>query len=223
MTRVKICGLTNEEDALAAIEMGADAVGFVLAPSPRQVSPDQAARIVAGLPPLVCKVGVFVDCALNEVTDKMDFCGLNLAQLHGNESPDVCAALFPRAVKAFRVRDESILDVIPHYRVSAYLLDTYHAILHGGTGTRFDWSIARKACRYGPIILSGGLTPENVAQAIGYVGPYAVDVSSGVESRPGIKDHARLRSFLEQARAQDAASHRYSPATASGGNLEAFG
>ena len=200
MVRVKICGITNSEDALAAVKWGADALGFVFAPSPRQVTVDQVAYIVAGLPPFVCKVGVFVDSELEEVKETMRACGLTLAQLHGSESPDFCLALFPQVIKSFRVEDESVLDIMPRYKASAFLLDSYDAKLKGGTGQSFDWEIAKQAVRYGPIILSGGLNPVNVRQAIKQVQPYAVDVSSGVESEPGKKDHNRIRAFLEAAK-----------------------
>jgi len=197
MVKVKICGITNLEDALAAVNWGADALGFVFAPSPRQVTPQQVTSIVAGLPPFVCKVGVFVDSGLPEVKETMKACSLDLAQLHGSESPDFCNELFPRVIKSFRVKDESVLALLPQYKVSAYLLDSYNEALKGGTGRSFDWGIAKKARRYGPIILSGGLTSANVRQAISLVRPYAVDVSSGVESEPGVKDHAKLQAFLE--------------------------
>jgi phosphoribosylanthranilate isomerase len=197
VVKVKICGITNLEDALAAVKWGADALGFVFAPSPRQVTPQQVANIVAGLPPFVCKVGVFVDSGLPEVKETMRACGLDLAQLHGSESPDFCGEVFPRVIKSFRVEDESVLALLPQYKVSAYLLDSYNEALKGGTGRSFDWEIAKKARRYGPIILSGGLTSANVRQAISLVRPYAVDVSSGVESKPGVKDHAKLQAFLE--------------------------
>lgn len=200
MVRVKICGITNLEDALAAVELGADALGFVFAPSPRQVTVEQAANIVAGLPPFICKAGVFVDSELEEVKEIMKVCGLDLAQLHGSESPDFCQALFPQVIKSFRVENESILELMPRYKASAYLLDSYNATLKGGTGQSFDWGIAKQAVRYGPIILSGGLTSANVRQAIAQVQPYAVDVSSGVESESGKKDHDKLRAFLEAAK-----------------------
>ena len=200
MIKVKVCGITNAEDALAAVELGADALGFVFAPSPRQVTRQQVADIVAKLPPFVCKVGVFADSSLQEVAETLQFCCLDLAQLHGSESPGFCQELFPRVIKAFRVKDESVLDLLPRYKASAYLLDSYHEALKGGTGQSFNWEIARKARRYGRIVLSGGLTPENVRQAITEVQPFAIDVSSGVESRPGVKDHAKLRAFLEAAK-----------------------
>jgi phosphoribosylanthranilate isomerase len=202
MVRVKICGITNAEDALAAAEWGADALGFVFAPSPRQVTPEQVSRIVCQLPPFICKVGVFVDAELGRVRETLADCGLDLAQLHGSESPEYCAALFPQAIKAFRVRDDSVLSLLPQYKVAAYLLDSYDLVLKGGTGKSFDWRIARQAASYGPVILSGGLTPENVRQAIALAQPYAVDISSGVESRPGRKDHHKLRAFLRAVKGE---------------------
>lgn len=200
MVKVKICGITNSEDALAAVEWGADALGFVFAPSPRQVTAEQVAKIVAQLPPFICKVGVFVDSSPEIVWETLSACGLDLAQLHGSESPEWCEALFPKVVKAFRVKDESVLPLLPRYKASAYLLDSYEAARQGGTGRTFSWDIARRATQYGPIILSGGLTPENVLQAIRLVQPYAVDVSSGVESSPGKKDRNKLRLFLKTAK-----------------------
>jgi phosphoribosylanthranilate isomerase len=200
MVRVKICGITNLEDALAAVESGADAVGFVFAPSPRQITPEKAGEIAAQLPPFVCRVGVFVDSSLEQVQAAMLVAGLNMAQLHGSESPEYCQALFPRVIKSFRVKDESVLHEIPQYKASAYLLDSYDVALKGGTGQPFDWSIAKSASRLGHVILSGGLNPDNVRQAIEQVEPYAVDVSSGVESSSGKKDHAKLKAFIEAAK-----------------------
>lgn len=200
MVRVKVCGITNADDALAAVEHGADALGFVFASSPRQVTPELAARIVAVLPPFVCTVGVFVDRDIGEVREVMQLCNLDMAQLHGAESPGYCEALAPRVIKSFAVKDESVLALLPSYKVAAYLLDTHDAVLKGGTGRSFDWRIAERAGVHGPVILSGGLTAANVRQAIGAGRPYAVDVSSGVESRPGVKDHAKLRDFMELAK-----------------------
>jgi len=159
--RVKVCGITNADDALAAVELGADALGFIFASSPRQVTPEQAARIVASLPPFICKVGVFVDRDIGEVRSVMELCSLDMAQLHGSESPAACEALSPRAIKSFAVRDESVLAVLPSYAVAAYLLDTHDAVLKGGTGRTFDWRIAERAAGYGPVIISGGLTADN--------------------------------------------------------------
>lgn len=197
MVKVKICGITNLKDALAAAKWGADALGFIFAPSPRRITPQQAASIIAELPPFISKVGVFVDSELQEIRETMAICGLDLAQLHGLESPEYCQALSSRAIKSFRVKDESVLELLNQYKVKAFLLDNYDAILKGGTGKIFDWNIARKAAQDRLVILSGGLTAANVRQAINKVKPYAVDVSSGVESSPGVKDHSLLQSFLE--------------------------
>ncbi|HEX78346.1 MAG TPA: phosphoribosylanthranilate isomerase [Dehalococcoidia bacterium] len=196
MVRVKICGLTNLEDALAAAELGADALGFVFAPSPRRVTPEQVRQIVAQLPPFLVKVGVFRDSELDRVQDIMSSCHLDLAQLHGSETPEYCQALWPKVIKAFRVEDASFLSQMPHYRVAAYLLDGPKP----GSGQGFDWGLARQAARQGRVILSGGLTPDNVRQAIETVRPYGVDVSSGVESRPGRKDHHKLGAFIRAAK-----------------------
>jgi len=197
MIKIKVCGITNIEDALAAVELGADALGFVLAPSPRRVSPESLKRLVDALPPFISKVGVFVDSPLDEVRHIISDCGLDLAQLHGSESPEYCQALYPGAIKAFQVKDEAILKQLPLYKVSAYLLDGYHSKLKGGSGQSFDWEIARRANGLGNIILSGGLTPENVGKAIAVARPYAVDVASGVEASPGKKDHRKLTAFIK--------------------------
>jgi phosphoribosylanthranilate isomerase len=200
MVKVKICGITNLEDALAAVEYGADALGFVFAPSPRQVTAEVAREIADGLPPFICKVGVFVNSDIGMVKETMLLCNLDLAQLHGDESPHYCAALFPRAVKVFTSDSlPSRTGLIP-YKVAAYMLDI-------NKGTAFDhseqkqlWQLARKLKDSGPVILAGGLTPENVIEAIETAQPYAVDVSSGVETEPGKKDHDKLRTFLITAK-----------------------
>jgi len=198
MVKVKICGITNPEDALAAIALGADALGFVFyTRSPRRVTPEQAATIVSRLPPFVAKVGVFVDEKLERVREIMNLCSLDYTQLHGSESPDYCQKLGHRAIKAFRVNDESILEQLSDYKVVAMLLDSYNPDMFGGTGRAFNWEIAARAARSNCVILSGGLTPQNVAQAIKIVKPYAVDVSSGVEASHGKKDHAKLKTFIQ--------------------------
>ena len=198
--KVKICGITNLDDALVATELGADALGFVFADSPRRIVLDQVQEIAAGLPPFVCKVGVFVDSGFEEIQRAISIGSLDLVQLHGSEDPDLCRLLAPRVVKSFRVKDESVLDLLSRYEVRAYLFDTYNKVLKGGTGQVFDWDIAKSATEKGRIILSGGLNPDNVMQAVCDVRPYAVDVSSGVESRPGKKDHQKLRSFIQAAK-----------------------
>lgn len=198
-TRIKICGITNLADALAACRLGADALGFVLAPSPRRVSPEAARDIIAQLPPLVSTVGVFVDAPLVEVNELRRFCGLDWVQLHGEEDEDQAASLGRRVIKALRVSAERRPDPAA-YPGCALLLDTYHPQAVGGTGQSFDWGLAQGIARQRPIILAGGLTPDNVARAIKQVQPFAVDVSSGVEKEKGVKDHERIASFIAQVR-----------------------
>jgi len=203
MIKVKVCGITNLEDAAVSAEYGADAIGLVFAPSPRQVTPAHAQNIVRCLPPRVLKVGVFADHNLAEVKYIMAQCDLDFAQLHGSESPEYCTALKTKAIKAFRVKDESLLQSIRQYHTCAYLLDSYSPDAGGGTGHTFNWDIAIRAREFGKIILSGGLTPDNVAEAISRVQPAAVDVSSGVESSPGKKDHGKLRAFINAAKSEN--------------------
>jgi phosphoribosylanthranilate isomerase len=201
MVRVKICGITNLEDALMAVEAGADALGFVFFQgSPRFISPEQAAAIIRRLPPFVQMVGLFVNEELTTVNMVADQCGLDLVQLHGEESPEYCTAVKRRVIKAFRVKDASTLDDIVNYRVAACLLDAWSPAAHGGTGTTFNWEIAARAATLHTVILAGGLTPENVDGAIVAVRPYAVDVSSGVESAPGKKDDGLVRRFIRSCR-----------------------
>lgn len=200
MVRVKICGITNLDDALAALRFGADALGFVFFKgSPRYIAPEDAAVISRGLPPFVTKVGVFVDEAPEEVLRIVGLASLDAVQFHGNEPPEICRVEHT-AIKAIRVRTLSDLEPLGRYRVSAYLLDTYTPDALGGTGRIFNWDIALEAKRFGNIILAGGLTPDNVVRAVEYVRPYAVDVSSGVEAEKGRKDHEKLRLFIERAR-----------------------
>lgn len=208
MVRVKICGLTNVNDALLAAELGAHALGFIFYPkSPRYVDPGEARRIIKQLPPLVITVGVFVDEEAAKVRDIAAQAGLDWVQLHGRESPDYCRTLGRRVIKGFRVQGEEIFPQLMAYQgaVQAFLLDAYKPGTPGGTGETFDWELARKAEKYGPIILAGGLTPENVAEAIRLAQPAAVDVASGVEARPGVKDPEKLRNFL--AAVKDASNH----------------
>jgi phosphoribosylanthranilate isomerase len=201
MVKVKICGITNLEDALMAVEAAADALGFVFFQgSPRYISPEQAAVIIRCLPPFVQTVGLFVNEEPATVNSVADLCGLDLVQLHGEESPDYCAAINRRIIKAFRVKDVSSLDDLANYRVAACLLDAWSSAAHGGTGTTFNWEIAARAAASQCIILAGGLTPENIAEALATVHPYAVDVSSGVESAPGKKDAGKLSRFIRSCK-----------------------
>ncbi len=200
MVRIKICGITNLEDALLAANLGADALGFIFfAKSPRRVAPETARQIIRQLPPFVVSVGVFVDEAAATVRDLADRVGLDWVQLHGAESPEYCRSLGRRVIKGFRIQDEDSLAELAAFRgqVQALLLDTYKKGQTGGTGETFDWEMARQARTYGPIVLAGGLTPANVARAIEIAQPQAVDVASGVEAAPGKKDPEKLRAFFE--------------------------
>ena len=199
MVRIKICGITNLEDALLAAELGADALGFIFyAKSPRKVDAETARAIIAQLPPFVAAVGVFVDEAAAVVQELAARVGLDWVQLHGQESPEYCRKLGRRVIKSFRIQDEDSLRLLGDYQgaAQALLLDTYKKGQVGGTGEVFDWELARQAKAYGPIVLAGGLTAANVAQAIKTAQPQAVDVASGVEAAPGKKDPEKLRAFF---------------------------
>jgi phosphoribosylanthranilate isomerase len=200
--KVKICGITRAPDALAAVESGADVLGFMFhAASPRCVSLSVAAEIIRQLPPFVVKVGVFVNAAEDLVMRAIGECGLNLLQFHGDEAPEYCLQFGVMSMKAFRIRDAESLKRLPEYRTDAWLLDAYVPDQPGGTGTTFNWDLAVEAVRLGrPVFLAGGLTPENVGEAVRRVQPYAVDVSSGVETAPGKKDAGRIRRFIAAAR-----------------------
>jgi phosphoribosylanthranilate isomerase len=201
--KVKICGITNPADAQAAVEAGADILGFVFhSESPRKVTIEAAARIAAGVPPFVLRAGVFVDSGAEVVFQAMQECGLNLLQFHGSEPPDYCLQFGQMSVKAFRIRDAASLGALEAYHTDAWLLDAYSPQKPGGTGERFDWDLAVEARKLGrPIFLAGGLTPGTVGEAVRRVRPFGVDVSSGVEAAPGKKDHAKVRDFIQAAKA----------------------
>jgi phosphoribosylanthranilate isomerase len=197
MARIKICGITNIEDAMVAVEAGADALGFVFyEKSPRFINPVRAAEIILRLPPFIQTVGLFVDEDAEKINWTADYCGLDLVQLHGNESPEDCLEVNRRVIKAFRVQNIVSIDPLNKYQVSGYLLDAWSPDAYGGTGRTFNWELAGAARKFGPIILAGGLSPDNVAEAIKSVNPYGVDVSSGVESAPGKKDAALVKKFI---------------------------
>lgn len=203
MVRVKICGITNLEDARLAADLGAHALGFIFYPkSPRSVAPDAARDIIRALPPFVLTVGVFVDEEAGVVRDIASQAGLDWVQVHGRERPDYCKSLGRRVIKGFRVKGQDIFEKLQQYQgaVQAFLLDAYKPGHPGGTGETFDWDLARRAAQYGPIILAGGLTANNLAEAIRIAQPAAVDVASGVEATPGRKDPKRLRAFFEAIR-----------------------
>lgn len=197
-TRIKICGITRVEDARIAVALGADAIGLVFyAPSPRSVGIAQARAIIAAIPPFVTTVGLFVDPAQDQVESVLRSCPLNLLQYHGDEAPDFCSSFGLPYIKAARVRaDADLVQYLsPYHAAQGWLLDAYHEQLYGGTGESFDWKlIPRDLAR--PVILSGGLTPDNVGAAVRQVKPWAVDVSSGVEAAKGVKDAAKIAAFI---------------------------
>lgn len=203
--KVKVCGITNAEDAQAAVDAGADALGFIFyEKSPRYVVPAVATRIIAELPPLVMPVGVFVNEGLATVRSIMDTCGLAMAQLHGDEHASYCRELSRPAIKALRLKDRTSLLAVAEYQgrggVRGFIIDSSSEMAYGGTGQVADWALAADVAKSTRILLAGGLTPANVAEAIRTVRPYGVDVSSGVESAPGKKDHTKVRAFLEAVR-----------------------
>ncbi len=202
--KVKVCGITTLEDAQTALRFGADALGFIFFKrSARFISPRAVKAILAKLPPFVTTVGVFVDSPVKEINDTIRQSGIDTVQLHGSETPKECSAVKgARVIKAFRVSGAKDINGIGKYDVAANLLDTFVEGTHGGTGKTFDWNIAVKAGNGTPLILSGGLTPDNVKEAIKTVKPYAVDVSSGVESAPGVKSAEKLKRFLKIAKSR---------------------
>jgi phosphoribosylanthranilate isomerase len=202
MVRVKICGITNLEDALKAVEYGADALGFVFyRKSPRQITPEAVRKITLELPPFVTTVGVFVDEEPKNVERILQHARIDAAQLHGDEPPEACLIERP-VIKAIRVREPKDIEKMKDYNVSGFLLDAYLPDVPGGTGRKFNWEHAVAAKKFGrPVILAGGLTAESVEEAILQVQPYGVDVSSNVEREKGKKDHEKLRLFIQRAKA----------------------
>ena len=205
MVKIKICGITNAEDAKVAVAAGADALGFVMyRKSPRCVEPAVVRAIVAGLPPFVLPVGVFVNEEPDRVRALMDECGLALAQLHGDETVQYCQDLGRPIMKALRLKDRGTFLALAEFQgranVRGFLIDAFSNQAYGGTGQTVDWTLAQEAARATPIVLAGGLTPTNVEEAISHVRPYGIDVSSGVELSPGKKDHDKVRAFIQAAR-----------------------
>ena len=201
MTRVKVCGITNLEDALCAVRLGASALGFVFyEKSPRFISPEEAGEIISRVPPFVAKVGVFVNAEADYLRKAKDIAGFDAYQLHGDETPEFCAAFGENYIKAIRVKNAESLSAVELYDTDAFLFDAYSPDAYGGTGENFSWDVlSRRKLENKFVILSGGLNSGNVREAIQSVNPYAVDVSSGVESSPGIKDHLELKRFMEAA------------------------
>ncbi len=199
---VKICGITSEADALAAAEAGADAIGLMFYEgSPRHVTLEQAKAISAALPQHVMRVGVFVNAEEAFVHQALTECMLNILQFHGDETPEECSRYPVMTLKAFRVQGEETLAQLEAYPSAGYLLDAYVKDALGGTGATFNWDLAVRAQEFGkPIFLAGGMTPENVAEAVRKVQPFGVDVSSGVEIEPGRKDAEQMRTFVAAAK-----------------------
>lgn len=199
MARIKVCGITNSEDALKAVYYGAWAVGFVFSKkSPRYVSPSRARKIIEHLPPFVTPVGVFVDLSERAVRDICKFTRIGTVQFHGTETAVYCKRFADfKVIKAFRIGDRYPLESIEKYKVDAYLFDTHEEGIDGGTGKVFDWDILKTHRIERPVILSGGLNAQNVREALAAVNPFAIDVSSGVERSPGIKDPRLIKEFFD--------------------------
>lgn len=198
MVRVKVCGITNSDDAFRAVDLGADALGFIFYKgSKRYIDPRDAHRIISSLPPFVSSVGVFVNQGADEIKEAVETSGVDTVQLHGDETPEFCALLPYKLIKAVRVKDTVNTEEVELYPVLAILFDKHTDEMYGGTGTSFDWGVLRGIVISKKVILSGGLTPENVSRAIETVRPYGVDVSTGVEDSPGKKNHIKMRKFIE--------------------------
>ena len=201
--KVKICGITNLDDALYAVEAGADALGFNFAEEAKEkgryIDPEAAAEIIEQLPPFVTSVGVTVNAPVERLLWYLE--SVDRVQLHGEESPQVCEAIGPDAIKAFRLTADFNPEELLKYPKGTHLIDAYDPNARGGTGSTCDWNEARRIVELGrPVILAGGLTPENVSEAVRAVRPYGVDTASGVERAPGKKDHERIRSFIHNAK-----------------------
>jgi phosphoribosylanthranilate isomerase len=202
MTEIKICGITNIDDALCAAACGADAVGFIFhEASPRCVAPERVKEIIAALPWGIATVGVFVNREAEEVAQTVENCGLDLIQLHGDESPEYCRRFSPeRVIKAVFPRTPEDLRALDAYDVRAFLADFREAGRYGGTGKRTDWGLAARLGKTHPLILAGGLCIENIGDALAAVTPGAVDINSGSERTPGIKDYGRMRRIIGMIR-----------------------
>ena len=200
--KIKICGITNSKDALAAVEAGADALGFILhEPSPRHVPLETAAEVIRLLPPFISRVGVFVNASQEFITRAVSQCGFDTVQFHGDEPPEFCRTFRSlKTIKAIRIKDKSSLEGVSDFGTDALLLDSFVMGQRGGSGVAFQWDLVVELCQSQRVILAGGLTPNNVAEAVQKVSPYAVDVSSGVEESPGKKDLQAIRAFIRAAR-----------------------
>ena len=207
MTQVKICGITNKEDALVAAHCGATALGFIFyPPSPRYIKPEDARKIISTLPDNLVKVGVFVNEKASEIKKVVNHCVLDIIQLQGDESPVFCREFTAyRIIKAIELKNEDDVNNALNYDVVALLVDSRYASLYGGTGKKANWELAERLKHKKPLILAGGLNEENIAQAIREVAPHALDICSGVESMPGKKDHAKLARIFDIVQAVDTA------------------
>lgn len=203
MTRIKICGITDIEDALMAVELGAHAVGFVFSEGPRRVDSEIVRRICSALPPFISKVGVFVNEESDVIEHQARLCRLDAVQLHGSDNHNAEYSFNVPVIRTFRVANINILTAIRESEATYFLLDTFDERQSGGSGRTFDWNIAKAATKFGHVILAGGLNHQNVTEALDVVHPYAVDVSSGVEKSPGIKDHEKMRLFIKEVQAWD--------------------
>ena len=201
VVKVKICGITNYRDAIAAVNMGADLLGFNFYPkSPRYVPPEKATKIISRLPAFVNVVGVFVNASFEQIEETINQCQLNWVQFHGDESPEFCRSFLSlnvRTMKALRVKDQSDIQQADNYFTDAILLDAFDPKKYGGTGLTFDWNIVGHMVKR--VFLAGGINPDNAASAVG-LGVYGIDVCSGVEARPGKKDHRKMKKLFENIR-----------------------
>jgi len=205
-TRIKVCGITDYGDLAHAVSAGVDGLGFIFAEkSSRRIEPEKARELIKAVPPFVDAVGVFVNEDPDIVTDIIKYCGLTMVQLHGQENVDYCRLMPVRILKSFAVKkDTDGAEMAAYADVAAgYLLDTYHSSMAGGTGSSFDWNLVEGLHVPGPVLLAGGLGPDNVEEAISVARPFAVDVNSGVEKSPGRKDHQKITALVEAVRRVD--------------------
>lgn len=212
-TRIKVCGMREIAEVAGVVAAGVDAIGLIFVEkSPRCVDRERAREIVASLPPFVDAVGVFVDQDAAQVNEIVRYCGLTKVQLHGAESPAYCTEINCRVIKAFQVKESlAAADLAPYAGVvSGFLFDTFHEKIAGGTGQTFDWRLLQKMSPLRPVVLAGGLTPENVGEAIRQARPFAVDLNSGVEFAPGRKNLEKVRAAVAQVAAADGAVLRLS-------------
>lgn len=197
--RIKICGITRLEDAKIAANLGVDALGFIFyQKSPRFIDLEQARNIIMQLPPFVNRVGVFVNETFENIMETVRLTGIDTVQLHGNEPPEFCSSIPLPVIKSFSIKPETNISEFQNYKTQGLLLDTWSGQMHGGSGKTFDWNIARMACdRFNNIILAGGLGPSNLEDALRSAQPYAVDINSGVEIMPGVKNPHKIRDVVK--------------------------